>query len=197
MCHQLRAFQKTHNATHQRLVERIAARDENALSDLYGQTHSLALSIAQRILADREAAEEAVQDAYLQIWSRADSFDPRRGSPLAWIITIVRARSLDRLRKLSRARREDPWEEGWETACRDSRPTSRGLEMRWLVRSALSQLKSEQRALIEQAYFGGMSHRELASRLQMPLGTIKTRIRSAMRSLRECLRCHDLAGLLD
>lgn len=197
MHHPLTAYQKTHNATHQCLIERLAAQDQTALSELYTETYALVFSVAQRILGDREAAEEAVQDAYLQIWRRACSFDSRRGSPLAWIVTIVRARSLDRLRKLSRERREDPWEEGCEVTSIAPRQSGLRSEMKWLVRSALSQLKTDQRTLIEHAYYGGLSHRELSKRMDVPLGTIKTRIRSGMQRLRECLQCHDLSGLLE
>ncbi len=197
MCQRIASQPDALKENHRGLVERIAARDQTALGDLYAETNSMAYSIAYGILSDREAAEEAVQDAYLQIWRTAQTFDPQRGCPLAWIVTIVRCRSLDRRRKLVRERREDSHDQEWPAASGDPHQVSFRAEARRLVRSALNQLRTEQRTLIEHAYYRGMSHREMAAKLEIPLGTIKTRIRSAMRQLRRTLGPYEPAGLLE
>lgn len=197
MCQRIASQPDALNENHRGLVERIAARDQTALGDLYGETRSMAYSIAYGILSDREAAEEAVQDAYFQIWRTAQTFDPRRGCPLAWIVTIVRCRSLDRRRKLARERREGTHEEEWPATAGDPHQLSFRAEARRLVLSALSQLGAEQRTLIEHAYYGGMSHREMAAQMEIPLGTIKTRIRSAMQQLRRTLQPYEPAVLLE
>ena len=166
-------------------VRRIVVADQGALASLYDATNHLVYGLALRILSNPADAEEVTLDIYTHVWRGASNFDERRGSVLAWLMTIARTRSIDRLRLLaSRSRREEPWSE--RPGATVSQPLVQpgvGRE----VEAALSALAPEQREAIELAYWYGYSHTELAGRLGQPLGTIKTRIRLGMMKLRSQL----------
>lgn len=173
------------------LIERIAIGEQAALSDLYEASSRLVYGLIMRIVGDPATAEEVLLDAYTQVWRQASSYDRQRGSPLAWLMTIGRTRALDRLRagRQDQQRRE-PFDAVVETASQSENPeemTALG-ERRRLVREALQSLTAEQREALELAYYGGLSHSEIALRLELPLGTVKTRIRLGMNRLREQLR---------
>ena len=147
--------------------------------------------LAQYILRDRTAAEEATLDAYMQVWRRAADYNRSRGTPLSWLCNLARSRAIDRLRASIRRKRVD------EVAAGDviGQPTSENPEELLLlsergmrVREALDQLRTEEREVIQIAYFTGLTHSEIAQRLGQPLGTVKTRIRHGMMRLRELLR---------
>ncbi len=162
------------------LVRRLAAQDQSALVEFYDRFAPLVNALALRILRDSSDAEDVVQEVFLQAWRQADRFDPSRGSPEAWLCTIARTRSIDRLRRRA-ARREEPA----ETA-----PPTTGAphnEEALAVRKAIAQLSDDQRRALELAYYEGLTQTEIATRLGEPLGTIKTRIRTAMIRLREAL----------
>lgn len=172
------------------LIARCARGDQSALARLYDATAAQVNGLALRILADRELAEEITGDVYLQVWRSAASYDPSRGSPIAWLLTIARSRAIDRLRAVAGDRRQTaPLELGLKTASPEPGPeeTSDLAQRGRFVRAALDRLSREQREAIELAFFGGLSHLEIASVLDAPLGTVKTRIRLGMGRLREAL----------
>lgn len=178
------------------LMERIAAGDERALAALYDCHGATAYALALTIAGERADAEEVVADAFGQMWWSAESFDPSRGSVLAWLTTITRSRALDLLRARGRRARATERaasmnDDGFAApvaaagAAPDRAPEQ--AEVRALVQRSLRDLPAPQRQVIELAYFGGLSHREIAAQLQEPLGTVKTRIRTALERLRVAL----------
>jgi RNA polymerase sigma-70 factor (ECF subfamily) len=136
--------------------------------------------LALRILRDRSEAEDVVQEVFVQVWRQASRFDPERGTPEAWLCTMARTRALDRLRRRV-SRREEPS----ETAPGESKAPRN--EEALAVRKALDGLSSDQRTALELAYYEGLTQSEIAERLGEPLGTIKTRIRTAMIRLKGVL----------
>jgi RNA polymerase sigma-70 factor (ECF subfamily) len=160
------------------LLRRLADGDPNALGEFYDRFAGLVNALALRIVRDAAEAEDVVQETFVQAWRQAARFDPGRGSPEAWLCTIARTRALDRLRRRA-ARREDPEPSGPAPAERPS--TEEGIA----VRKALETLTADQRRALELAYYEGLTQSEIAKRLGEPLGTIKTRIRTAMLRLRE------------
>ncbi len=174
----------------QQLLRRIAAKDHKALADFYDQIAGVLYSTSLRILGDASEAEEVIQDAFVQIWDKAATFDATLGAPFHWALGIARNRSIDRVR--ARARRSRLIDELWEdaTAKAGAQPVPGLLsedEVR-TVRQAVSDLPPEQRQSIEMAFFGGLTHNEIAEMLKQPLGTIKARIRRGMLKLRKNLQ---------
>ncbi len=172
------------------LVQRVAERDDRALGELYDRTASAVFGFISRVLRDDCAAEEATGDVFLHLWRRACTFDPRRGSTMTWILTIARSRALDALRaKSGPVVIERPLGgSDFEIADDDAEvDTMIAAERRRVVRDALARISNEEREVMQWAYFGGASHRVIASALQQPLGTVKTRIRSGMMKLRRIL----------
>lgn len=179
------------------LIGRIAQGDELALGALYDQTSSLVYSLALRILKDQPAAEEVTIEVYTQVHRQATNYDPGRGTPSAWLLTLARSRAIDRLRAESQRRaREDNLEtiEAIPALTASPEEHSATAELRRAVQAALLALAPEQRQVIEIAYYSGLSHSEIAAKLGQPLGTVKTRIRTGMMALRELLRPLSLEG---
>jgi RNA polymerase sigma-70 factor (ECF subfamily) len=173
------------------LLARAGAGDQAALADLYDGTHVLVYSLALRILHDQAAAEDVTIEVYTQVHRRAADYDPQRGTPSAWLLTLARNRAIDRLRmERNRRAREEGLDEASVVATPGADPEdfSTAMELRHIVQRALATLTPEQREVIEIAYYTGLSHSEIAAKLGQPLGTIKTRIRTGMRLLREQLR---------
>jgi RNA polymerase sigma-70 factor (ECF subfamily) len=162
------------------LIRRLTTGDHKALGEFYDLYAGLVNGLALRILHDRAEAEDVVQEVFVQVWRQATRFDPRRGSPEAWVCTIARSRALDRLRRRT-ARREDA-----HTAPPGAVALPRSDEA-LAVRKALEGLSPDQRRALELAYYEGLTQSEISERLREPLGTIKTRIRTAMIRLREVL----------
>ena len=170
------------------LLRAIASRDREAFQKLYDRHSGMLYSLALRILSDRNEAEDVLQDAFVQVWKTASSYDEGRGKPLGWFIMLVRSRAIDHLRsRRTRARVS-------ESAANQNIPVDAGgtpaeealsSEEQRAVRRALQALPEEQRIPIEMAYFGGLTQFEIAQRLGQPLGTVKTRIRTGMMHLRE------------
>jgi RNA polymerase sigma-70 factor (ECF subfamily) len=162
------------------LVRRLAGGDPAALAELYDRLAGLVHALALRVLQDPVEAEDVVQEVFVQAWRQAERFDPGRGRPEAWLCTMARSRALDRLRRRV-ARREDPAEAAPAPA---PGPSS---EDALAVRDALLGLSARERQALELAYYEGLTQTEIAARLGEPLGTVKTRIRTAMLRLRQVL----------
>jgi RNA polymerase sigma-70 factor (ECF subfamily) len=172
------------------LVERVATGDQAALAALYEATNRLIYSLVLRVLGDMSSAEEVLIDVYTQVWRQAASYDVNRGAPLAWMATIARSRAIDRLRSgwQDQRRKESLDVLGDAPANADSpEETAAASERQRFVREALNLLTPEQRQVIELAYYSGLSHSEIAEKLNQPLGTVKTRTRLGMMKLREAL----------
>jgi RNA polymerase sigma-70 factor (ECF subfamily) len=162
------------------LIRRLVAGDQHALGALYDKYAGLVNALALRVLRDASDAEDIVQEVFVQAWRQAARFDPARGTPEAWLCTMARSRALDRLRRRA-ARREEPGEDAPPAV---AAPRN---EEALAVRKALDLLSEVQRRALELAYYEGLTQTEIAARLGEPLGTVKTRIRSAMLRLREAL----------
>ena len=177
------------------LLQRIVARDSDALANLYDRHSRLLFGLILRIVRDRAEAEEILQEVFVRVWTRAELFDPRLGGPTAWLVRIARNRAIDRLRaRRSRdAADEPPLDESIPerpaAATGSVSPETAALhaERRSTVIDALVVLPAEQRRLIEAAFFEGYTHSELAARFGLPLGTVKTRIRAGIVAMRQRL----------
>lgn len=177
------------------LLERTASGDEQALASLYDATSRFVHGLALRILRDPGAAEDITMDVYLQVFRQAARYDPRRGTSLAWLLMLTRSRAIDRLRaEAHRRARETSTETAALPPSSDAGPDewTASAEVRHSVCRALEALGPEQRRAIELAYYQGLSQSEIAERLALPLGTVKTRIRTGMMRLREEL--HGVRG---
>jgi len=172
------------------LVRRCAQADQGALAELYDQSSQLVYGVALRVLSNQADAEEVTIDVYNQVWRTAAGFEQTRGSVTAWLVMLARSRAIDRVRARStRDKREEPMFERSDFASSESSPeesTEAGERTR-RIRQALASLPEDQRRAVELAFFSGLSHSELAEHLGLPLGTIKTRIRSSMIKLKESL----------
>jgi RNA polymerase sigma-70 factor (ECF subfamily) len=171
-------------------VQRVAKGDQAALASLYDSTNRLVYGLILRVLGDSSTAEEVLLDVYTQVWRQAVSYDVGRGSPLAWLTTIARSRAIDRLRSgWQDQQRKEPLDllTDRETGAASPEEMTVASERQRFVRSALALLSPEQREVIELAYYGGLSHSEIAAKLNQPLGTVKTRTRLGMIKLRDAL----------
>lgn len=178
-----------------KLLARVVKGDQQAFSQLYDQSSSLLFTLAFRILDNREEAAELLQEVYLEVWRKVSRYDVGRGTPIAWLITLTRSRAIDRLR--SRAARglnqiTTPLDSPAAAKTPDRGPSPfdshADVELRTLVTSALGELPAPQQEAIEMAYYEGLSHTEIAARLNQPLGTVKTRIKLGLTKLRTALR---------
>jgi RNA polymerase sigma-70 factor (ECF subfamily) len=165
------------------LIERIVARDQQAVAELYDRHCRLLLGLILRILHDRGESEEVLQEVFVLVWTRGATYNVSLGPPAAWLVRIARNRAIDRLRANNvrlRAAEAAPVPEPVES------PESQASlsEQQRAVARALGTLPPDQRILIEQAYFLGLTQSELAERFKLPLGTVKTRIRTGMLALR-------------
>jgi RNA polymerase sigma-70 factor (ECF subfamily) len=164
-----------------RLVARIRAGDQQAMSELYDRYAKVVYAVALRVLQDAAGAEDVLQDVFLQLWRNPDAFDASRGSLSAWLAVISRHRAIDRVRK---RRPETDIEDCVIAAGPDLRDeTERALVIE-KVRVVLDQMNPDQRQAMELAFFQGLTHTEIAEKTGEPLGTIKTRIRSGLQQLR-------------
>lgn len=170
------------------LVQSIAAGDQLALHALYEMSHRLVFTLIMRITANRETTEELTIDVFHDVWRRASGYDPANGTVLGWIMNQARSRAIDRLRFENRKKRTraDDLELPAE-ATPDPRDVLETRERAETLRAALAMLTPEERQAIETTFFAGFTHAEAAARLNQPLGTIKTRIRSGLHKLRQTL----------
>jgi RNA polymerase sigma-70 factor, ECF subfamily len=170
------------------LVQSVAAGDQFALHTLYEMAHRMVFTLAMRITANRETAEELTIDVFYDVWRRASRYDAENGTVLGWIMNQARSRAIDRLRFDSRKKRSQD---------RDMPPVAEVAadphdlivlrEQGKSLRAALAALTPDERQAIETTFFAGLTHAEAAARLNQPLGTIKTRIRSGLHKLRQAL----------
>lgn len=177
------------------LLGRIALRDASAVATLYDRHARALYSLVHYILRDTAEAEDILQEVFLRVWEKAATYDPVLGSPMAWLVRIARNRAIDKVR----SRRSRPVTQSADETLDErlfdavapapdpERATSESEQQRALA-GALSRLAPEQRVLIEQAFFMGYTQSELAERFGLPLGTVKTRIRTGMLAMREHLQ---------
>jgi RNA polymerase sigma-70 factor (ECF subfamily) len=181
------------STTDEVLIQRIALGDEQAFALLYDRYGKPAYSLAFRILGDGPDAEDVVQEAFLNVWRMARSFDSRRGTARTWILSVIHHRAVDVYRRRRGMVQTNPSQdfqqpmlevgEVWQEVV--------GNLNREAISNALNQLPEEQCKVIELAYFAGYTHREIAEIMQMPLGTVKSRIRIGVEKLRNLLKDQD------
>ncbi len=171
------------------LVHAIAAGDQAALHALYERAHRPVFTLIMRITCNRETADEVTLDVFHEVWRRASSYNPAGGSVLGWIMNQARSRAIDRIRFENRQKRTNPLGDDWRqpTAAHDSEDAIAFRQQRERLRDALPVLTAEERQAIETTYFGEFTYAEAAVRLNQPVGTVKTRIRSALSKLRRAL----------
>jgi RNA polymerase sigma-70 factor (ECF subfamily) len=177
------------------LLARVAMRDASAITALYDRHARTLYSLVHHILRDSAEAEDVLQEVFLRVWEKVATYDPVLGSPMAWLVRIARNRAVDRVR----SRRSRPVTQSADEtldgrlfdaaapALDPERATSDSEQQR-AIAGALSRLAPEQRVLIEHAFFMGYTQSELATRFALPLGTVKTRIRTGMLAMREHLQ---------
>jgi len=172
------------------LMRAIAASDAQALSALYDRYSSLLLAVCRRVLKNTPEAEDVLTDVFFEVWTRADRFDASRGNPLTYLVTLTRSRAIDRTRSLASRPNvtSDNTDIGQTTTALDPLTSLDLDEQRKRVRDALSALDPAQREVLECSFYEGLSHSEIAEKLQKPLGTVKTYIRQGLIRLRDCLR---------
>ena len=168
------------------LLEAVAGSDEEALGELYDRFGRVAYGLALRILRDPTLAEDAVQEAFLQVWRGARDYRPERAKASTWVLTFVHRRAVDLVRREER-RRADPLDETHEPTGEATDEEAWLRAQRQVVQEALRKLPPEQREAIELAYYGGFTQSELAEKLGQPLGTIKSRMFAGLKRLRELL----------
>jgi RNA polymerase sigma-70 factor (ECF subfamily) len=169
------------------LIGRVVDRDEAAIGELYDRHSRLLFGLILRILRDRGEAEEILQEVFLQVWTRAETYNVALGSPAGWLVRIARNRAIDRMRANAvRVRAVDGSPAPTEPPTPESDAAQ--TEQQRAVARALEALPEDQRVLIEHAYFQGLTQSELADRFKLPLGTVKTRVRAGMIALRDRLR---------
>jgi RNA polymerase sigma-70 factor, ECF subfamily len=169
------------------LIERVMQRDEAALAALYDRYAGMLSSVLNRILRDTQAAEEILQDIFFQLWRNPSRFDASRGSLPGWLLVIARNRAISRLRQHNPAAAGDELAENSVVFPVNLESAVAQKQLLDRVKGALENLPKKQRAAIELAYFEGLTHSEIAARTGDPLGTVKTRLRSAVETLKRTL----------
>jgi len=171
------------------LIQRATTGDQSAFATLYETTSKIVFGLVLRIVPERATAEEVLLDVYTQAWRQAGNYDSSRGSPLAWLMTIARSRAIDRLRSNRQDQHNEAIDDANGLVASSISPEEASVmsERQRLVRTALDALVPEQREVLELAYYGGLSHTEIAEKTGHPLGTVKTRTRLGMMKLREML----------
>jgi RNA polymerase sigma-70 factor (ECF subfamily) len=173
------------------LLRQIADRKPEALSELYDRYAPVLLGLARRIMGNTADAEEVLQEVFVHVWNRGAHYDPGRSSVSTWLVLITRSRAIDRLRSRKVVERTH---EAAQMENPESHTSPEGdlnvfmQERRERVREELAKLPAEQRQVLDLAFYGGLSQTEIASRTDIPLGTVKTRTLLAMKKLRNALR---------
>nr|WP_268245668.1 sigma-70 family RNA polymerase sigma factor [Streptomyces ruber] len=171
------------------LLIRVAEGDQRAFEELYALVSDPVFGLVRRIVRDRAQSEEVTQEVLLELWRTAPRFDPRRGSALSWVLTVAHRRAVDRVRSARAAgmREQREGRRAHHPAYDQvTEEVEAGLEREW-VRRCLDRLTHLQRQSVTLAYYDGYTYREVAERLSLPLGTVKSRMRDGLTRLRECL----------
>jgi RNA polymerase sigma-70 factor, ECF subfamily len=176
----------------EQLIERICESDERALEMLFDLFAVRVYAISMSILKCRSLADEVCSEVFMQVWLKADTFDPARGNAQSWIVTMARSRSLDRLRREARHRGESLHPERLGTTYSNQQTLEPGDQFERgasaaVVRRSIEQLTQGQQRVVRLAFFKGLSHQEIAERLSMPLGTVKSHCRRGLGRLRSVL----------
>lgn len=170
-------------------LARLAAGDRNALQTVYRLTSAKLFAVCLRILCEPVEAEDALQEIYMTVWRRADTFDAGLASPMTWLIAIARNRAIDLLRARGRHRPMEPIDAASDLP--DDAPLAdrrlQTMQDRMMLQECLGQLAERERAALRGAFFDGQTYEELAERMKVPLGTMKSLIRRAMLKLKSCL----------
>ena len=170
------------------LIKRMSVGDQSALSAFYDRFSATLFGLAMRMLKDEMEAEDVLQEAFLYMWNKASNYNPELSSPFSWAVMNVRNKAIDRLRSRHRLEQivERATEEFSQSLDCDAHSAEEPFfrEQRGIVRSALTRLKEEQRQALNLAFFGGLTHEEIAAHLKTPVGTIKSRIRRGLLELR-------------
>lgn len=170
------------------LLTRIRDRDLAALDELYERYSKQAFGLAYRMLSNRETAEEVVQDAFLSVWRQAETYRPGMGRVRPWLLSIVHHRSIDRIRRVRERMPSASLDEAWMKASpSDTFGDAYRTLQRDQIREALAQLPREQRAAIDLAYFNGSTFVEIAEMMDVPVGTVKSRVRLGLAKLKDLL----------
>ncbi len=171
------------------LLRASARGDEAAFAQLYDETSARIFGLVLRVVRDRAQAEEVTQEVFLQVWKTASRYDESKGSALSWLMTLAHRRSVDRVRAAEAASRQDThFHQNSHQVDHDATAEAAEASMEARrVRSALAELTVVQREALELAYFGGYTHTEVASMLDLPVGTAKTRIRDGLIRLRDAM----------
>ena len=173
------------------LAARLVAGDENALAEIYDRYVGLVFAMARRVLCDDARAEDVTQEVFVSVWEQPDRFDPSRGSLRSWLGLLAHHRSVDRVRSEVRRTRGEARVDPVDVITTSHVDVDEALSGMWLagrVREALDQLPPEQRDAVVLAYFGGRTYREVATELDIPEGTAKSRLRLALAKLDDLLR---------
>lgn len=172
------------------LIAAVRHGDHAALAQLYDETHGIVHAVLLRMLHDPEQAQEALQDCYIRVWQRAETYDPERGEPVSWLIGNARYRALDLLRQARQLREREVPDDVLETVA-DGEPgpqqESEALEDLQQLMTCVRELPEMQRKAVLLAYYRGYSHQELSEALGAPLGTVKAWMRRGLARLRSCL----------
>ena len=171
------------------LVRAIAGGDQAALHSLYEQTHRLVFTLIVRITANQETAEEVTVDVFHDVWRKASAYDPANGPVFGWIMNQARCRAIDRLRFEQRKKRSNEYPHSLLATTDIADPQQAALfeDDSRRLQTALETLSPEEREVIQSAYFSELTYAEVAKKLNQPLGTVKTRIRSGLGKLRDVL----------
>jgi RNA polymerase sigma-70 factor (ECF subfamily) len=169
------------------LLRLVGARHADAFNELYRRHAAAVAAVASRLVSDRADADEATQCAFMMLWNRAASIDARGGSLRPWLVTVGRNAAVDRVRRLRASVSTDATHERIPAAEAGPEETAMQRDVRRDIDHALETLDPEQRAVLELAYFGGLSQTEISAQTGVPLGTVKSRVRLAMRHLRRVL----------
>ena len=173
------------------VIRRVAAADQGALGELYDATSPAVFGLVRRIVEDFSVAEEVTLDVYTQVWRLASAYSDEKGSPVTWLLMIARSRAIDHLRSRARRVREQecPIEVAFDHSDPNPDPETAAISgsRQQIVRDILADLEPEQVTMLQLAFFEGLSHGEIAAKTGIPLGTVKTRIRTGMMRMRELL----------
>ena len=168
-------------------MQRIAGQDQHALSELYTRFGGVVYSLALRVVQNNVMAEEVTQDIFLKVWNQAERWDPDKGKLTSWLLTITRYTAIDRLRK--EQRRPELAQTNYDDLANVLPSNMRVGDSTWqngqILRELLGRLPDDQSQVIELAFFQGMTHSQMADSLNLPLGTVKTRVRLGLQKLKQ------------